>query len=170
MIAETSEVFCNAMPYLIDGHNLIPKIPGLHLSGMDDEQQLIEVLQTYCRRRRKQVEVFFDGAPAGQAGTRGYGAVKAHFVHQGKTADQAIQERLLRLGNAARNWIVVSSDHSVQAAARASRAGMQTSDQFANELANSETSIPDSEQPGDRTLSPEELEDWLTLFSTRKQN
>jgi predicted RNA-binding protein with PIN domain len=167
---ETSEVFWITMPYLIDGHNLIPKIPGIHLSGMDDEQQLIEVLQAYCRKRRKQVEVFFDGAPASRAGTFKYGVVKAHFVRQGKTADRAIQERLLNLGSAARNWIVVSSDHAVQASARTSHAAVQTSDHFAREIAAAEMPTPDSGQSDDRHLSPEELEEWLTLFGTRKQN
>ena len=27
------------MPYIIDGHNLIPKVSGLSLGDMDDEQQ-----------------------------------------------------------------------------------------------------------------------------------
>jgi hypothetical protein len=44
------------MPYLIDGHNLIPKIPGMNLGDVDDETQLIEMLQEFCRRRRKQVK------------------------------------------------------------------------------------------------------------------
>jgi hypothetical protein len=156
------------MPYLIDGHNLIPKLPGLQLSGMDDEQQLIEKLQDFCRQRRKQVEVYFDNAPPGQAGWRNYGAVRAHFVRQGKTADQAIQERLLRLGNAARNWIVVSSDRAVQSAGRASRASIITSEQFANELATPRPSSSEGDQDAP-AMSADELEDWLLLFSGRKR-
>ena len=35
------------MSYLIDGHNLIPKIPGLTLRQMDDENELIEILQRF---------------------------------------------------------------------------------------------------------------------------
>ena len=37
------------MPYLIDGHNLIPKVAGLSLKAVDDEMQLIELLQEFCR-------------------------------------------------------------------------------------------------------------------------
>jgi hypothetical protein len=40
------------MPYLIDGHNLIPKL-GLRLDSMDDEQELIAILQEYARLERK---------------------------------------------------------------------------------------------------------------------
>ena len=43
------------MPYLIDGHNLIPKL-GLRLDSLDDEEQLIPRLQEFCRLRRAQVE------------------------------------------------------------------------------------------------------------------
>lgn len=44
------------MPYLIDGHNLIPKI-GLRLSEPDDELELIRLLQDFARLRRQPIEV-----------------------------------------------------------------------------------------------------------------
>ena len=49
------------MAYMIDGHNLIPKL-GLRLDSLDDEEQLLALLQEFCRLRRAQVEVYFDGA------------------------------------------------------------------------------------------------------------
>ena len=67
------------MPYLIDGHNLIPKVPGLSLKAIDDEMQLVEKLQEFCRRRGKQVEVFFDKAPPGGRRVRVFGPVTARF-------------------------------------------------------------------------------------------
>src|SRR4030067_2531765 len=109
------------MPYLVDGHNLIPKLPGLDLGVVDDEIQLVELLQEFCRRRRKQVEVYFDNAPPGQPRARTYGTVLARFARAGQSADELIHARLQRLGRSARNWTGVSSDHPVQAAARAAR-------------------------------------------------
>jgi uncharacterized protein len=106
------------MPYIIDGHNLIPKLPGLELSDIDDESRLIELLQEFCRRQRKRVEVYFDNAPPVERRAQSFGAVTARFVRQGTTADAAIRARLARLGRSARNWTVVSSDQEVQAAAR----------------------------------------------------
>jgi len=47
---------------IIDGHNLVPKIPGLHLKDEDDEVRLIELLQEYCRLARRQAEL--NPAPA----------------------------------------------------------------------------------------------------------
>ncbi len=61
------------MLILIDGHNLIPKIPGMSLADLDDENQLIPLLQTYCRKRRNTVEVYFDRAPVGRAGNGALG-------------------------------------------------------------------------------------------------
>ncbi len=52
------------MPYLIDGHNLIPKL-GLRLDSPDDEMELAAILQEFARLNRREVEVYFDGAPAG---------------------------------------------------------------------------------------------------------
>lgn len=155
------------MPYLIDGHNLIPKL-GLRLDSIDDEMELVAILQEFCRLEQKQAEVFFDGAPAGQAGTRKLGAVTAHFVRLGATADDAIRKRLKALGRGARNWTVVSSDHQVQAEARAVLAEVVSSDSFAGTLKQARTSAPKS---GDkRKLSSKEIDDWLKLFEERGRN
>lgn len=153
------------MPYLIDGHNLIPKIPGLNLQALDDEEQLIQLLQEYCRRQRKQIEVFFDNAPPGGVRARNFGLVVARFVRQGSTADQAIGERLVRLGRLARNWTVVSSDLAVQSSARAAQARVMPSEVFARLLvmALDEQAVDPGEnrQAG---VSTDELDDWLKLF------
>jgi len=50
------------MPYIIDGHNLIPRV-GLRLDALDDEMALVEILRDFCRIKKKRVEVYFDGAP-----------------------------------------------------------------------------------------------------------
>jgi predicted RNA-binding protein with PIN domain len=153
------------MPYLVDGHNLIPKL-GLRLDSVDDETELISILQEFCRSERKQVEVFFDGAPAPQAGTRKMGTIIAHFVRLGTTADDAIQNRLKKLGKSARNWTVVSSDRQVQANARAAQAEVVSSDSFAGLLKQVRNSTP--KLNSDRKISSQEVDEWLKLFERRK--
>jgi len=91
------------MPYLIDGHNLVPKL-GLSLKSLDDEMQLIARLQEFCRLRRTAVEVYFDSAPPGFPPGRRVGLVSAHFVRQGSSADAAIENRLQKMKKSARNW------------------------------------------------------------------
>ena len=152
------------MPFIIDGHNLIPRIPGLHLSDLEDELQLVELLQEFCRINRKQVEVYFDNAPPGGMDVRVFGSVTARFIRQGRTADQAIKVKLHRLGGEARNWTVVSSDREVQAAARKTRAKAISSEEFARLLLadlEGTGSAYDAEQ---ESIDPEEIQEWLKLF------
>lgn len=153
------------MPYLIDGHNLIPKL-GLRLDSMDDEMELVAILQEFCRLGRHQVEVYFDGAPAPHAGTRRLGTVTAHFVPLGTTADEAIRKRLKKMGRSARNWTVVSSDRQVQADARTAQAEVVSSDSFVGTLKQARSSAP--KPTNDRKLSAQEVDDWLKLFEDRK--
>ena len=121
------------MTLLIDGHNLIPHLPGMNLADPDDEEKLIALLGEYCRLRRKTAEVYFDRAPLGQAGERRHGKVKAIFVQEGSSADAAIMARLRKLGKRAKNVRLVSSDRQVVQAARAAHAEVQSSQDFASE-------------------------------------
>lgn len=158
------------MPYLIDGHNLIPKVPGLSLQEMDDEQHLIEMLQEFCRRQRKQAEVFFDNAPPGGVRALRLGSVTARFVRQGVAADDAIRKRLGNLGRAARNWTVVSSDHAVQAEARAAQAQIISSESFARLLVRVLSEVPADQEGGEAVLNAEELDEWLHLFGSDERD
>jgi uncharacterized protein len=159
------------MAYIVDGHNLIPKIPGLSLRALDDEMQLIELLQEFCRVRRKKVELYFDNAPPGQARGRNFGWVAARFIRQGSSADQAINNRLEALGPAARNWIVVSSDQAVQSSARRFGAGVVSSGDFARQVQQAlqgsgagNPGVPGNDRRAEVALKPEEVEAWLKLF------
>lgn len=150
-----------SMPYLIDGHNLIPKL-GLRLDSIDDEMELVAILQEFCRVERRHVEVYFDGAPAPHAGTRKLGAVTAHFVRLGTTADNAIRNRVKKLGKAAKNWIVISSDRQVQIEARAVQAETLSSDEFAKALKQVMNSANVSKS--ERMVTKTEVDEWLKLF------
>jgi len=154
------------MPYLVDGHNLIPK-SGIRLDSPEDELELVQVLQEFARRERRDIEVYFDGAPPGSAGGRRFGRVTAHFVQANSTADAAIMARLEKLAGQARNWIVVSSDHAVQTAARAAHARSLSSEEFALVLrkggGRGDQERTDGAREG-RKLTREEVEDWLKLF------
>ncbi|WKZ47638.1 MAG: NYN domain-containing protein [Anaerolineales bacterium] len=154
------------MPYLIDGHNLIPKL-GLRLDSMDDEMELVAILQEFCRLERRQVDVFFDGAPSPHAGTRKLGAVTMHFSPLGSTADSAIRSRLRKLQKAAKNWTVVTSDRQVQSDARAAQAEVISSDEFAKTLKQAMNSprVAKSE----RVVSKDEVEEWMKVFGRKEK-
>jgi len=155
------------MPYLIDGHNLIPKV-GLRLDSPDDELELVAILQNFARLKRQQVEVYFDGAPLGQSGTRRLGTIRAHFVRLGQTADNAIRARLIRMEKDAKNWTVVSSDREVQSAARASQAQFISAEEFVRMLREAQDSAPTA-SINDKKLSAAEVDEWLKIFSNKEK-
>lgn len=156
------------MPYIIDGHNLIPHIPGIDLSDLDDENSLIKVLQKYASQRRSRIEVYFDQAPVTQSGTHTHGLVKAHYVKSNSTADHAIKNRLTRLGNSAKNWTVVSSDREVLAEARSCHCEVLSSSEFAGMLINGP--LPDGPSDGKNDqpeVSEDEVDYWLDQFDIK---
>lgn len=160
------------MNYIIDGHNLIAKTEGLSLSMPDDEQRLIELLSRFGQQNRGRLEVYFDGAPPGQAGMRNYGKVRAHFVPISQTADDAIRRQLSKMGQAARNWVVVTSDRSVQTAARAAHARVMSAEDFASHLQSSQLKDRpvNAESPAEQPMTEAELKEWLIIFKERGKN
>jgi len=70
------------MNYIIDGHNLIPNIPGLSLSDLDDEPRMIAIVREFCRLSRSHAELYFDGAPPVQSSLPGVVGA-CHFVRKG---------------------------------------------------------------------------------------
>jgi predicted RNA-binding protein with PIN domain len=151
------------MPYLIDGHNLIPKVPGLSLDAIDDEIELIKLLQEFCQQTGRDVSVYFDNAPPGQPTRQAYGRVTAYFIRQERTADEAITARLNGMGRSARNWTVVSSDRAVQHNAKSFGARTISAEEFSLRLAQTGSTAGEQE-PADFEISKEEVEHWLSEF------
>jgi len=155
------------VPYIIDGHNLIGQLQGFSLSEIDDEQRLIEALLEFSRIENRTIEVFFDNAPPGVPRARKHGRITAFFSRADRSADQAIYERLKKLGKEARNWTVVSSDRQVQAAAKAVGAKTISSSEFARQLTSktlrSKGGSPKSSEKEER-LPPDEIDRWIEIF------
>ena len=156
------------MPYLIDGHNLIPKI-GLKLSDPDDEIELAHLLQEFARMKRGQIEVYFDGAPPASARTGKVGTVITHFISLGHSADSAMRARLNKMGKSAKNWIVVSSDREVQTAARLNEAKFISSEEFVK-LLKETLSVVNKKNRVEKTVSAKEVEEWMKVFGEGRSN
>lgn len=155
------------MPYLIDGHNLIPHF-GLSLASLDDELILAQRLSDYCRITRKNgIEIYFDNAQPGGLASQSFGLIKIHFVRRPQLADDAIRQRLIKLAKAAKNWIVISSDRQVQAEARSRGAQVLPSDKFALQVMEAlRVGLPeDSHQT---QLTESEIQNWLDEFNQKK--
>ena len=157
------------MNYIIDGHNLISKIPGMSLRMVDDEEKLIALLNRFGEHNRGKLEVYFDKAPPGQAGSRIFSRVQAHFVSLNQTADDAILMRLSALGRSAGNWAVVTSDRSVRSAALEVHAGVIRSEDFSRLLQSlRHRRLADALGAPDRPLSQTEVEEWLAIYKVRR--
>lgn len=147
------------MPYIIDGHNLIPHIRGLSLDQIDDETKLIKILEKHFKRLRKKAVLYFDRAYSGGSPDINSAFLKVHFVRPPSIADDAIVQHLKKLGGDAKNWIVVSSDHLVRRSAVRMRAQILSSAVFAAEI---EEEPP--EQVEQRPGGNDDISQWLELF------
>jgi uncharacterized protein len=155
------------MTYLIDGHNLIPKITGLSLDQLDDEVALVDLIVAFSTSHKHQVELFFDRGRVGSLRDYQRGRVHVHFVLPPMIADNAILARLLGIGRAARNYVVVTDDRNVQNRARSLGAAILSSTSFATELQNScSSSKPIQGNKNQTQINTNEIEEWLKIFNS----
>ncbi|MFW6135571.1 MAG: NYN domain-containing protein [Chloroflexota bacterium] len=150
------------MPVLIDGHNLIGRVPDIRLEDPDDEARLVSRLQAYAGRTGKRVTVVFDqGMPGGRSENLSGGRVEVVFAPTGRNADRVLIERIRRSPNP-QGLIVVTSDREVIAVAEKRGARVVHSEEFAGELEGQPTASGGAKEKGH--LSADEVEAWLTLF------
>ena len=151
---------------MIDGHNLIGRLPAISLQDPDDEEKLARLLISYRARTGKAITVVFDpgGAFALQERRR-LGGVEIVFAPHGSSADRVIIRRVQKLRNPA-EWLVVTSDRELSDTVTRLGARAQSAEAFALEMTESAGAPPDwRETPP----SSDEVESWLALFEGRDQ-
>ncbi len=156
------------MPYLIDGHNLIGKLPDLSLDDPHDEAKLVERLRRYMAHTGKRCTVVFDGGlPGGPSRDLSTYSVRVVFAHGGTDADAIILERIHRTRDTTR-LIVVSADRAIVDVTRQKRMRVITPEAFAGELhaAPLPRVAPDDDDDAKPPahLSAREVDEWLRLF------
>ena len=152
------------MPTLVDGHNLIGKLPDIDLADPDDEAKLVLKLRTYCARTRKKVTVVFDhGLPGGKSHELSGGGVDVRFASTTRTADGILRERIRNSMNP-RGLIVVTSDGRIIAEAEARGARVVRSEDFADQLAGAP--VKDAKQ--DVKPSDGDVAYWMAQFGNVK--
>lgn len=154
------------MPVLIDGHNLIGRLPGMSLQDPDDEEGLVRLLASYASRTKKAITVVFDpGEASSLAHTRRHGGVTVVFAPRGSNADALIVRRVLDSHNP-REWLVVTSDHELTAKVSRLGARVCSAEAFAVEL-----HAPQAGGTGrkEMPLSNDEVAAWLQVFEKRQR-
>lgn len=149
------------MPILIDGHNLIGRLPAISLQDPDDEEKLARLLSSYRARTGKAITVVFDpGGAFALPRSRRLGGVEIVFAPHGSSADRVIARRVQRSRNPG-EWLVVTSDRELSETVGRQGARVQSAEAFASVMMGSAGAPPDwRETPP----SPDEVDSWLALF------
>lgn len=162
---------------LIDGHNLIGQAPGLSLTDFDDEQQLVALLRKYVAQHLRKkgsgktvrvVVVFDSGIPGGRSQALSGGGVETVFAaDKHTTADRVLIERI-RNTKRPREWMLVSSDRSIQQEADRYRMPTIEAADFARALIPPQTS-KSTAQPveSEKPEREDNIAEWIRIF--RKQ-
>ena len=152
------------MHYLIDGHNLIAKMPGISLDDPDDEAKLVLLLKSWSagNRRRRITVVFDSGLPGGHSRVLSGSSVDVLFASVGSTADAVLIGRIRNVQNPT-EFTLVSSDREVIEAAKTRNMPAISAESFAAQIQMSNNSAKSDADPGP-LLSAKEVEEWLKLF------
>ncbi len=151
------------MKVLIDGHNLIGRMPDMELGDPHVEAQLLGRLRRYAARTGHRLTVIFDGGlPGGPAHELSGGGVSVIFAPSGRPADPLIIKRLRKVRDR-QGTLVVSSDGEIVAAAEAQRLRVRRAEDFAAELVPASAS--EEVDPRQAPPSDDEVEAWLREFS-----
>ncbi|HET6446346.1 MAG TPA: NYN domain-containing protein [candidate division Zixibacteria bacterium] len=154
------------MHYLIDGHNLIAKLAGIHLGDPNDEAELVLLLRRWTAggKNRKVTVVFDGGLPGGENQILSTSSVKVVFASADRTADDLLITRIHRLGNPA-EYTVVTDDRKVVTEGRWMKASLMSSNKFAQSIESVGKQDEFVEDGSNQELSETEIVEWLGLFS-----
>jgi len=165
------------MHYLIDGHNLIARLPDISLEDPYDEAKLVLQLRSWqAAGRNRLITVIFDGGlPGGEWRHLSTGRLKAIFASENSTADALLRKRVNEVKDTGA-YTLVSSDQAVLSAAKRRRMPYMTAEGFAGLLADfrhSREKKQDKEKADavgkselEQKLTNEEVAEWLQLFES----
>lgn len=154
------------MSILIDGHNLIGRMPSLSLQDPHDEEKLVRLLVSYRARTGKSLAVVFDpGQTPSVLERRRQGGIEIVFAPYGSSADTVIARRVRR-NRDPQSLRVVTSDRQLAHAVTQQGARVQSAEAFAKDLsAQQDTPSEWKNAPP----SSDEVEAWLALFENRDE-
>jgi hypothetical protein len=161
------------MHYIIDGHNLIGKMPDISLKDPDDEVQLILRLRSWTAvSKKRQVTVYFDGGiPGGKNVRLSTPQVRVIFASESKTADTLIINRIKKVKNPP-EYTLVTNDQAIIKTANERKMPHLRSEKFALRLGKQwdETPPGPTFSDDDPILSDMEVQEWLNAFGPADEN
>lgn len=152
------------MPYLIDGHNLIARLPDISLDDPNDEAKLVTRLRGFVAGGGKRCTVVFDGGLPGGQSSMSNMAVRVVFAAAQHSNADAVIKRLMQRVPDAGNWTVVSSDHDILNAARSQGMRQLTAGEFAQLLRSSGREEETRGEEVHPTVTTEEIDELFDAF------
>jgi predicted RNA-binding protein with PIN domain len=173
------------MNYLIDGHNLIGKLPDIKLSDPDDEAKLVLKLINWAAVGvdRRVIVVFDRGMPGVQWARFRSDTIKTVFAPDGNSADNWLITFMKREVRDPRQFTLVTSDNAIVKVAQRLRINQISSDQFADDMIdemarllqgdyaveNDPAPLKPLPREDPKHMSDEEVAAWLNLFGGEQQ-
>lgn len=153
------------MAIIIDGYNFIGRSRKLRIEDPQCREKLFRKLTDYCRLRRKNVIVVFDGANLGPGidKKQTYGRITILYSSGGGSADEEIA-RLIRASRQKKQLLVVSSDHEVQNYAKSMGTRVTRSEEFERDMERVFAQNRNWEKMN-RPLPNREVQKWLEIFN-----
>jgi predicted RNA-binding protein with PIN domain len=145
--------------YIIDGNNVIGKIPELFKLQRSDKQrsreQLVFLLQRYFQNKRINLTLHFDGYANSPLPLS-----KGKIVYsENKTADSLIKENIERIKNR-KNIILVTSDNELINFGRACGCTILSSKDFGMMITKGNS----VDEEKSRTEAINDVEEWKRIF------
>jgi predicted RNA-binding protein with PIN domain len=153
---------------MIDGHNLIGKLPDISLDDPNDEALLVQKLAGFAARTGKNCLVVFDHGLPGGSSRMSTRSVQVVFASGRSSADRVMMERIRKIPDPL-NWTVVTSDHDVMNTARIFRMKTLHSEEFAVMLEYAPPQVEDVGEATDVHLSEAEVDEWLDMFGGKDE-
>ena len=157
------------MAYLIDGNNLLGRIAPHELRERAGREGLVGRLLAFQKVTHSRIHLVFDGNPERE---RTEVAVNPkftiHYPGEGQSADDVIEDVILRLTDR-RRFFVVSSDRAIREFAKTSGVTAVTSEVFARELKTALKERKKQKEMEKRVEAPSPLEVnlWDEVFKSK---
>jgi len=162
-----------AQTIIIDGYNLIHKIPYLksllHTSLEQARERLINLLTSYGIKRNIEIVIVFDGNLMRSSHSPSRPKVKVMFSKPLQKADQLIKS-LIEQTKHKRLLTIVSSDREIARFAKVCGCGVESSDEFYKALKRKPKAKVNEDDKKNRTLSRTEVKEWMKIFEGKDNN
>ena len=133
------------LTYLIDGNNLMWKIPELkksaELNSPKSRAQLVFILDRYFARKKVKVRLFFDGAPGDTVKSS---KMRVSYSYS-EAADVLIREEIDRL-KTKHTAVVISSDAWIRDYAKVNGCKVMKSEEFVKEIKSADKKDEEKER------------------------